>query len=571
MNILLLHLFARSAHTALAGAVLDVPRWYRPMLVIPFRAGRRKGHLVAALESPGPFVHVHGERPLEGAVAPELFAALAGRRVAAVSSPPRDRVLRVDVEAGPGPTDTALSLEFHLYGSQATVQLTRGDVTLESVGGRRRPEGPGGRRPSLVDIDTADLETALAAAASGPGADAGGVRAAVPGLDAPLAAALAAPDGGVDTSALIAFRDGLLAGDTAFELASNRRPAHAVPIPAAHGAAHGGAAENGIDHGVDGEEATEPFFSSGPFTSALEATSAVGEVVLEEAKRGIIRSLSRPIAKHLASQEKLRENLGHDLSRALGHERMRREAETLAAYQSTIRPGAETVELPDVYNPDTTVRITLDPALSVASQIEKRFRKATKLEKSEAHARRRIELVEGEIRELRAALEVVERAGSFAIALTHLQTIRSRHGLDAVDHRAPARGRAVVATTPFRRFDLGQGWIALVGKSSRDNDELTFRHAAPADLWLHAQSVPGSHVILKSPGPETPPPAILQAAAGLAAHYSRARHSGLVPVIYTRRKYVRKFRGARAGQVRCEREKMVMAEPRLPRSTGEVE
>jgi hypothetical protein len=42
-----------------------------------------------------------------------------------------------------------------------------------------------------------------------------------------------------------------------------------------------------------------------------------------------------------------------------------------------------------------------------------------------------------------------------------------------------------------------------------------------------------------------------------------------VPVIYTRRKYVRKFRGASAGQVRCEREKTVMVPPRLPPGAGD--
>jgi len=37
-----------------------------------------------------------------------------------------------------------------------------------------------------------------------------------------------------------------------------------------------------------------------------------------------------------------------------------------------------------------------------------------------------------------------------------------------------------------------------------------------------------------------------------------------VPVIYTRRRYVRKFRGAAPGEVKCERETMVMVPPELP-------
>ena len=149
--------------------------------------------------------------------------------------------------------------------------------------------------------------------------------------------------------------------------------------------------------------------------------------------------------------------------------------------------------------------------------------------------------------------------------LLHLDAIRSRFD---ISEQKPARAGSPREperpAEPYRRIDLGEGWFALVGRSSRDNDELTFKHAAPDDLWFHAQSVPGSHVILKSPGPDQPPGHILERAASVAAHYSRSRHSGLVPVIYTRRKYVRKFRGSKPGQVRCEREKMIMVAPELP-------
>jgi predicted ribosome quality control (RQC) complex YloA/Tae2 family protein len=56
----------------------------------------------------------------------------------------------------------------------------------------------------------------------------------------------------------------------------------------------------------------------------------------------------------------------------------------------------------------------------------------------------------------------------------------------------------------------------------------------------------------------------MEKTASIAAYYSKARHSALVPVIYTQRKYVRKPRGARPGQVLCAREKMIMVEPLLP-------
>ena len=120
-------------------------------------------------------------------------------------------------------------------------------------------------------------------------------------------------------------------------------------------------------------------------------------------------------------------------------------------------------------------------------------------------------------------------------------------------------------STAFRRFELDGMWFVLVGRSNEENDKLTFHASAPTDLWFHAQHVPGSHVVLKSRGnPGAPPALILEKTASIAAYYSKARHSSLVPVIFTRRKYVRKPRGARAGQVTCEREKMIMVQPTLP-------
>jgi predicted ribosome quality control (RQC) complex YloA/Tae2 family protein len=36
-----------------------------------------------------------------------------------------------------------------------------------------------------------------------------------------------------------------------------------------------------------------------------------------------------------------------------------------------------------------------------------------------------------------------------------------------------------------------------VGRTGRANDELTFHHAAPDDVWLHARDAAGAHVILR--------------------------------------------------------------------------
>jgi hypothetical protein len=303
----------------------------------------------------------------------------------------------------------------------------------------------------------------------------------------------------------------------------------------------------------------------GPFDDAVTACREVGDVLLDETRRRMVTARLKPFSRRLAAREKLLEKLGTELAGAGDHTRIRREAETLAAYQSQIRPGESSVELADVYDPDRRICIRLDPSLPIVTQVQKRFRKAAKLERSAQHTRRRIEEVGSEIDRLRGGIGEVEGAPSFAQAMRRLDELRERiPGIGGTTGRKGPGGKPPEPPA-FRRIGLDDMWFALVGRNNKENDELTFHEAAPTDLWFHAQHVPGSHVILKSRGhPGAPPSRILERTASIAAYFSKARHSALVPVIYTLRKYVRKPRGAKPGQVVCEREKMVMVEPVLP-------
>jgi predicted ribosome quality control (RQC) complex YloA/Tae2 family protein len=100
-----------------------------------------------------------------------------------------------------------------------------------------------------------------------------------------------------------------------------------------------------------------------------------------------------------------------------------------------------------------------------------------------------------------------------------------------------------------------------VGRTREDNDRLTFRHASLGDVWLHARSVPGSHVVLRWSDEGAPPARDLEEAATLAAWHSKARSSGTVAVDWTRRRYVRKPRGAPPGRVSILQAKTVFVSP----------
>jgi predicted ribosome quality control (RQC) complex YloA/Tae2 family protein len=122
---------------------------------------------------------------------------------------------------------------------------------------------------------------------------------------------------------------------------------------------------------------------------------------------------------------------------------------------------------------------------------------------------------------------------------------------------APERGPAL----PYRVFRSSGGLEIRVGRGARHNDDLTFRHSSPGDVWLHARHVGGAHVILRWPGPGNPPARDLAEAATLAALHSKARTSGSVPVDWTLRKYVRKPRKSPPGRVAVERVETLFVRP----------
>jgi predicted ribosome quality control (RQC) complex YloA/Tae2 family protein len=112
-------------------------------------------------------------------------------------------------------------------------------------------------------------------------------------------------------------------------------------------------------------------------------------------------------------------------------------------------------------------------------------------------------------------------------------------------------------------FRLASGREVWVGRSARDNDLLTQRHAHGHDLWLHAQGVEGSHVVLRTGG-QPALAADVEAAAQLAAQFSKAKHSQTVPVVVTEKRYVRKPRKAVPGAVVAERAKTLFVSPQIP-------
>jgi predicted ribosome quality control (RQC) complex YloA/Tae2 family protein len=254
------------------------------------------------------------------------------------------------------------------------------------------------------------------------------------------------------------------------------------------------------------------------------------------------------------------------MAQAADPDEPRDQANLLLARLGEVPRGASTVLLEGFGGEE--VRISLDPSLNPQENATALYQEAARRERVRDRLPPLLAEAEREVRELKLLGEELER-GAIPPA-TASARIPGRKP-------SPGPGRKQETRSPFRRYLSSGGLEIRVGRSSRENDLLTFRHSHPEDVWLHARDRAGAHVVLRWREEGNPPHRDLAEAAILAAVFSGARTSGTVPVDWTRRKYVRKPRKAPPGTVLPDRSKTLFVEPdpelpsRLRWSEGEGE
>lgn len=201
--------------------------------------------------------------------------------------------------------------------------------------------------------------------------------------------------------------------------------------------------------------------------------------------------------------------------------------------------------------------ISLDPLLTAPENADRYFKKYKKAKAGIAMLRERLESSKSEEKGLRDLWKELSECPP-ARMLQIGEVLRER-GLDLAvsGQRSPSRP---AVSSPYKTI-IFAGWDILVGKSAAGNDYITMILAKPDDLWLHAEGMPGSHVLVRNPGKREIPDDVIRKAAAFAAFHSKGKGSARVPVAYTDAKYVRKPKGARAGMVVLAQRRTIMAAP----------
>jgi predicted ribosome quality control (RQC) complex YloA/Tae2 family protein len=289
--------------------------------------------------------------------------------------------------------------------------------------------------------------------------------------------------------------------------------------------------------GPQGEEQIERHYSH------LEETRG------QEQKGAEIKRLATRAARYL---ETLEAKLEKELIRAKRGDSLAQLGHLLKANLHLAKKGQDSLSVLDFEGCETV--IPLDPKRTPVANMERFYAKAKRLKKAAPKIEKRREETREKQTGLAALLDEIEEADPGRLDAIEKEI---REAFPFAARRVRSKKARQDVRLPFREYAISNGRPARVGRSAKDNDELTLRYAGPNDLWLHVRGRSGSHVVVPMGRGEDPTPELLVDAAHLAAHFSDARNDTDVDVVYTKRRYVQKPKGAAPGSVRLLKEKTI--------------
>ncbi len=293
----------------------------------------------------------------------------------------------------------------------------------------------------------------------------------------------------------------------------------------------------------------------------------------EEARRRALRAI---LASEARRAWEAARRVDSDLSAFADPDRHRLWGEALLAGLTTARRVGDEALVPDPYDPEGgEIAVPAPRGKRLQVVADEHFRFHRRAVRGLESARSRKLALESRLARLERLAARAESARGEDEADAIEEAMRSERipvGLGPGTRAArEAAGISRPRVEGVRLLTSRDGMTILVGKSGKDNDRLTFRIAAPEDLWLHAAGVPGAHVVVRTSGRTTRPPRdTLEEAAAIAAWFSEARGSVTVDVVCARRKHVRRKRGAPPGTVTLKRFETLRIRPAPPPGTGDA-
>ncbi|MBO5323478.1 MAG: NFACT family protein [Oscillospiraceae bacterium] len=266
--------------------------------------------------------------------------------------------------------------------------------------------------------------------------------------------------------------------------------------------------------------------------------------------RKTVQNLCTRLRRKMAIQEK-------ELQETFDRERLRQLGDIVTANIHRIQKGQTILEAEDFYDEEMKIiQIPISNTLSPQQNAAKFYKDYTRMKNAEKELTRQLELGETELTYLLSVLDELNRAASEQ----ELEEIRQELQQGGYVKADSGKKRIKQSKLPPMRFESTDGVPIYVGRNNRQNDELTFKMARRDDIWLHAQKVHGSHVIIACGGKPVSDDTVTQAAQ-LAAYYAEATGGQNIPVDVTPVKQVKKTPAGKPGMVIYHTYRTVIVNP----------
>lgn len=287
-------------------------------------------------------------------------------------------------------------------------------------------------------------------------------------------------------------------------------------------------------------------FQEGEQQSFEDLSSLLTAYYVHKVQEEKIQQLAGSLLQMLKSElKKNREKMlkfEQDLAKSENADEYRIKGELLNTYQFQIEKGQEEITVENYYEDNQLVTIELSNRLTPSQNAQAYFKRYQKLRNSISHIEEQRTTTQQEIDYLESVLYQIEDAD-----VRNLEAIREELvGSGYLKRAILKKGRQKLSPAKPLVFYANDGTRILVGRNNLQNDQLTLKTARKEYLWLHAQNIPGSHVIIESANPSDE---TIGQGAMLAAYYSKYRYSATVPVDYVQVAKIRKPNGAKPGFV----------------------
>ena len=261
--------------------------------------------------------------------------------------------------------------------------------------------------------------------------------------------------------------------------------------------------------------------------------------VISEKKKNLLKYVDSQIKKF----KKIEKNIKVDLKKNENFEKHKNIGDILAANMHQIKYGMKKITVFDFYN-NEEVMINLDPLLSPNDNLNFYYNKYNKGKRTISALDSRFLDIQNEIRYFEEIKMFIEKENDFI----GIEEIENELNLSNSGNKIKNK---IKLNKPKKRellsFDY-KGFQIFVGRNNKENEEISFSKGQPNDIWMHAKDIPGSHVLILRNNQKVPDDVLLHAAT-LACDYSKAKKGDKVTVDYCERKFVKKIKNSKPGNV----------------------